>query len=71
MTFIDNPQHVTLSTMIGQGAIVQVFGPLVLDPYNPFASPRPSGKRTRGIMQKHSASEVKVGEVVFRPDHVS
>ena len=71
MTFTDNPEHVNLADMIGRECIVQVFGKLVLDEYNPFAAPRPSGKRTRGIMLEHSASEVKVGEVVFRADHVS
>jgi hypothetical protein len=57
--------------MIGQKVIVQEFGELTLDPYNPFAPARSSGKRTRGILEAHSPTEIKVGEVVFRPDHVT
>jgi hypothetical protein len=74
MKFQDNPSRVALAHMIGQKVIVQVFGKLKLDDYNPFAPPRPSGKRTWGILQEHSETEVKVsdedGEVIFRPDHV-
>lgn len=73
MKFQDNPCHESLAHMIGQKVIVQVFGEPVLDPYNPYSpfAVRGSGKRTRGILQEHSETEVKVGEVIFRPDHVS
>lgn len=71
--FQDNPSRCAIAHMIGQKVIVQEFGEPVLDSYNPFSpfAVRSGGKRTRGIMLEHSASEVKVGEVVFRPDHVT
>lgn len=69
--FQDNPSRVKLAHLIGTTVIVQEYGELKLDPYNPFAPPRPTGKRTRGVMEAHSPLEVKVGGVIFRPDHVT
>lgn len=75
MKFQDNPSRCAIAHMIGQKVIVQVYGKLVLDDYNPFAPPQSSGARTRGILQEHSETEIKVsdedGEVIFRPDHVT
>jgi hypothetical protein len=52
--------------------IVEEWGPPKLDewnPYSPFAV-RNSGPRTWGTLVAHSETEVEIGGVVFRPDHV-
>jgi hypothetical protein len=71
--FTDKPGYVELATFvqIGLEVVVSEFGPLELDPFNPFAPPRNSGKRTRGKLTSVSQTEVSVGSVKFRPDHVS